>query len=50
MSQIKTKYSYIIYDPNGNLITETGTIETLKELDLDKSAYSAFSKKSLMIL
>ena len=45
MSKIKTKYSYIIYDPSGKLITENGTIETLKELGLDKSAYSAFSKR-----
>ena len=45
MSKIKTKYKYIIYDPSGNLITENGTIETLKDLGLDKSAYSAFSKR-----
>ena len=45
MSKVKTKYSYIIYDPNGNLITDCGTIETLKEFKIDKAAYSAFSKK-----
>lgn len=45
MSKIKTKYTYIIYNPNGELLTNCGTINTLKELSLDKAAYSSFSKK-----
>ena len=45
MSKIKSKYLFIIYSPEGDLITENGTVEDLKKLKLDKSAYSAFSRK-----
>ena len=44
-SKLKTKYIYTIYSPEGDLITENGTINDLKELKLDKAAFSAFSKK-----
>lgn len=44
MSKVKTKYIYTIYDPEGNLITENGDYNTLKELGLDKSAPSKFSR------
>lgn len=42
MSKLKSKYLYIIYDKTGNLITDSGTIETLKELNINKSVYSSF--------
>lgn len=45
MSKNKTKYIYIIYDPDGNLITENGNYDTLKKINLHKAAPSAFSKK-----
>lgn len=41
----KTKWIYTIYDPDGNLITDNGTYDTLKELGLAAGALSAFSKK-----
>lgn len=44
MSKNKTKWSYKIYDPDGNLITESGTYEDLKKLNIT-SALSAFSKR-----
>jgi group I intron endonuclease len=44
MSKNKTKYSYIIYDPNGNLITENGDYTMLKKLNLT-SVLSSFSRK-----
>ena len=45
MSKNKTKYIYIIYDPNGKLITENGNYNTLKELNLHNAAPSMFSRK-----
>lgn len=45
MSKNKTKWIYIIYDPDGNLITDKGTYDTLKELKLNTSAFSAFSRQ-----
>ena len=45
MSKIKTKYLFTIYSPSGELITENGTINDLKKLNLEKSVYSAFNKK-----
>jgi hypothetical protein len=45
MSKIKSKYLFTIYSPEGDLITENGTVEDLRKLKLDKSAYSAFSTK-----
>lgn len=45
MSKNKMKYIYIIYDSDGNLITENGNYNTLKELNLHKAATSAFSRK-----
>ena len=45
MSKIKSKYLFTIYSPKGDLITENGTVEDLRKLKLDKSAYSAFSTK-----
>lgn len=44
MSKIKTKWTYIIYDPDGNLITENGNYALLKELNL-KNAIGAFHDK-----
>lgn len=43
MSKNKTKWTYIIYDPDGNLITDKGTYENLKLLNIT-SALTAFSK------
>lgn len=43
MSKNKTKWTYIIYDPDGNLITDKGTYENLKLLNIT-SALVAFSK------
>lgn len=43
-SKLKTKYSYIIYDTNNNLITNSGDYSTLKKLNIHKAAPSAFSK------
>ena len=44
-SKLKTKYIYTIYSPNGELITDNGTVKDLRELNLETAAYSAFSKK-----
>lgn len=44
MSKIKTKWTYIIYDPDGNLITENGNYALLKELNL-KNVIGAFHDK-----
>lgn len=44
MSKNKTKWSYKIYGPDDNLITESGTYEDLKKLNIT-SALSAFSKR-----
>ena len=43
MSKNKTKYTYTIYK-NDQLITDSGTYETLKSLNLDKKCFSYFSK------
>lgn len=45
MSKAKTKWIYTIYDPDGNLITNNGNYNTLKELGLASGALCAFSKK-----
>lgn len=45
MSKVKTKWIYTIYDPDGNLITDNGNYNTLKELGLASGALSAFNKK-----
>lgn len=44
MSKNKTKWTYIIYDPEGNLITENGNYTLLKELNL-KNVMGAFHDK-----
>lgn len=44
MSKNKTKYKYIIYNPDGELITENGNYALLKELGL-QYAVTAFSRK-----
>ena len=49
MSKIKTKYLFTIYSPSGELITENGTINDLKKLNLEKSVYSAFNKKKSVL-
>ena len=45
MSKNKTKYRYIIYDPQGELLTEQGNYTTLKELGLTNSS-TQFSRKN----
>ena len=44
MSKNKTKYYYIIYDENNNLITDNGNYAKLKELGLT-NAPNQFSRK-----
>lgn len=44
MSKNKTKYTYIIYNPEGELITENGDYDLLKELNIT-SVMSSFSRK-----
>ena len=44
MSKAKTKYHYIIYDPNGNIITKNGNYQSLKDYNIT-NAICSFSKK-----
>ncbi len=44
MSKAKTKWIYTVYDPNNNLITDSGNYTTLQELNL-ASAISAFNRR-----
>lgn len=46
MSKNKTKWTYIIYDPEGNLITENGNYALLKELNLKNVTGAFYDKKS----
>ena len=45
MSETKTKWIYTIYDPEGNLITDNGNYNTLKDLGIASGALCAFSTK-----